>query len=105
VLALSLSIFMPMSLSRKLDKGTPTLRDGETAMAQCPETSVNEMVDDPIVRALMAADGVDPRQLRRLLRSIAENLRARELKTHKEQRHERPMPRNSPCEKEAIDAD
>jgi hypothetical protein len=35
-------------------------------MAQCLEPSVDEMVDDPIVRALMAADGVDPRQLRRL---------------------------------------
>jgi len=58
---------------------TPTLNDGETAMAQCPEPSVDDMVDDPIVRALMAADGVDPPQLRRLLRSIAESLRLRRV--------------------------
>jgi hypothetical protein len=60
---------------------TPTLSDGETAMAQCPEPSVDDMVDDPIVRALMAADGVDRRQLRRLLRSIAENLRLRRVES------------------------
>src|SRR3977135_3062736 len=64
-------IFMPMDVSRKRDRGTTTFNDGETAMAPCPEPSVDEMVDDPIVRALMAADGVNPRQLRRLLRSIA----------------------------------
>jgi hypothetical protein len=56
-----------------------TLSDGETAMTQCPEPSIDEMVDDPIVRALMAADGVIPRQLRRLLRSIAGNLRVRRV--------------------------
>jgi hypothetical protein len=67
---------------------TPTLSDGETAMAQCPEPSVDDMVDDPIVRALMAADGVDRRQLRRLLRSIAESLRLRTVESRKEQRHE-----------------
>jgi hypothetical protein len=60
---------------------TPTLNDGETAMAQCPEPSVDDMVDDPIVRALMAADGVDPPQLRRLLRSIAESLRLRRVES------------------------
>jgi hypothetical protein len=53
-------------------------------MTQCSEPSIHDMLNDPIVRALMAADGVDPRQLRRLLRSIAESLRARELKTRKE---------------------
>ncbi|MFZ0238483.1 MAG: hypothetical protein WAL37_14160 [Xanthobacteraceae bacterium] len=34
--------------------------------------SINEMLADPIVGALMAADGVVPDQLRALLRSVAE---------------------------------
>jgi len=48
-------------------------------MAQCPEPSVEEMVNDPIVRALMASDGVYPGDLQRLLRSIALTLRARRV--------------------------
>jgi hypothetical protein len=48
-------------------------------VTQCSEPFIDEMLNDPIVRALMAADGVDPRQLRRLLRSIAENLRVRRV--------------------------
>jgi hypothetical protein len=48
-------------------------------VTQCSEPSIDEMLNDPIVRALMAADGVDSRQLRRLLRSIAENLRVRRV--------------------------
>jgi hypothetical protein len=45
------------------------------AMVKCPEPSVDEMMNDPIVRALMAADGVDPGELQQLLRLIAEHLR------------------------------
>jgi hypothetical protein len=48
-------------------------------MALCPEPSVDEMVNDPIVRALMASDGVDRGDLRRLLRSIALTVRARRV--------------------------
>jgi len=35
------------------------------------EPSIDEMLDDPVVRALMVADRVDPDDLRALLRSIA----------------------------------
>jgi len=48
-------------------------------MAQRSEPSVDEMVNDPIVRALMASDGVDLGDLQRLLRSIALTLRARRI--------------------------
>ena len=47
--------------------------------AQRPEPSVDEMVNDPIVRTLMASDGVDLGDLQRLLRSIALSLRARRI--------------------------
>ena len=39
-------------------------------MPRWDEASVDEMVADPIVRALMAADRVDPNQLKRLMRSV-----------------------------------
>jgi hypothetical protein len=43
-------------------------------MTPCSEPSIHDMLNDPIVRALMAADGVDLGELQRLLQSIAENL-------------------------------
>ena len=49
----------------------------ETAMAKCPELSINEMLSDPIVRAMMASDRVNLGELQHLLRSIAEHLRMR----------------------------
>jgi hypothetical protein len=49
----------------------------ETAMAKCPELSINEMLSDPIVRAMMASDRVNLGELQHLLRSIAEHLRVR----------------------------
>ena len=49
----------------------------ETAMARCPELSINEMLSDPIVRAMMASDRVNLGELQHLLRSIAEHLRTR----------------------------
>jgi hypothetical protein len=39
-------------------------------MTQCSELSVDELLSDPIVHALMASDRVDPRELQQLLRSI-----------------------------------
>jgi hypothetical protein len=48
--------------------------DSETSMTQCPELSINEMLNDPIVHALMASDRVNPGELQQLLRSIAEHL-------------------------------
>jgi GTP cyclohydrolase III len=72
---------------------------------RCSEPSVDEMVDDPIVRALMAADGVDPRQLRRLLRSIAENLRVRRVENPQRTASRPTDAKKSAGRKEAIDAD
>jgi len=46
-------------------------------MPQFPELSLSDMLSDPIVRDLMAADGVDPDELRAMLRAIAQSLRAR----------------------------
>jgi hypothetical protein len=39
-----------------------------------PEPSIKEMLADPIVRALMTADGVRADELEALLRSIAKRL-------------------------------
>jgi hypothetical protein len=46
-------------------------------MAKCPELSINEMLSDPIVSAMMASDRVNLGELQHLLRSIAEHLRMR----------------------------
>jgi hypothetical protein len=46
-------------------------------MPQCPEMSIDEMLTDSIVCALMAADSVDPEELQALLRSVARYLRSR----------------------------
>jgi hypothetical protein len=40
------------------------------------EPSIDDLLSDPLVRAFMAADSVDPEELRALLRSVAERLRA-----------------------------
>jgi hypothetical protein len=39
-----------------------------------PEPTLDEILSDPIVTALMQADSVDPRQLDRMLKRIAEEL-------------------------------
>jgi hypothetical protein len=44
----------------------------ELAMAECVEPTIQEMLADPIVRALMAADGVDPEEFETLLRSMSD---------------------------------
>jgi hypothetical protein len=49
-------------------------------MPQCPEISVDEMLTDSIVRALMAADSVAPEELQALLRSVARHLGSRDLR-------------------------
>jgi hypothetical protein len=53
-------------------------------MPRCPELSIDEMLADPVVRALMAADRVDPEELRALLRSVADcrSVRASEPDGH-----------------------
>jgi hypothetical protein len=42
----------------------------EPVMREFRELLLEEMLADPIVRALMAADGVDPEELEALLRSV-----------------------------------
>jgi hypothetical protein len=74
-------------------------------MTQCSEPSVDDMLNDPIVRALMASDGVDLGELQRLLQSIAENLRVRRVEDPQKERHDRPTPGNPRREKSAIGAD
>jgi hypothetical protein len=46
------------------------IRFGEFAMPGWDEASVDELMADPIVRDLMAADGVDPIELRALLYGV-----------------------------------
>ena len=44
-------------------------------MICCPrDPSLSEALADPLVRAIMAADGVDPRQLAAELRAVAAQL-------------------------------
>jgi predicted acylesterase/phospholipase RssA len=57
--------------------------DNEAAMPGCRELSIKEMLADPVVRALMSADGVHGNELGELLCSVATLLRARSLKDGK----------------------
>jgi hypothetical protein len=45
-------------------------------MVEHPEPSIDEMLAEPIIRALMTADGVRTDELEALLRSIAKRLQA-----------------------------
>src|SRR5262249_56581156 len=42
---------------------------------RCREATLEEIFSDPIVRALMEADGVDPDELEAMLRQVARHLR------------------------------
>ena len=47
-------------------------------MTPCfPESNLGEALSDPLIRAVMAADGVDPRELESGLRDIARQLDSR----------------------------
>jgi hypothetical protein len=46
-------------------------------MSECQELSIEEVLIDPIVRILMAADGVDADELRALLNSVKHALELR----------------------------
>jgi hypothetical protein len=52
-------------------------------MLGCREPSIKEMLADPVVRALMSADGVHADELEALLCSVASLLRALSLKDGK----------------------
>jgi hypothetical protein len=50
----------------------------EKTMTPCfPESSLSEALSDPLIRAVMAADRVDPRELESGLRDIARQLDSR----------------------------
>jgi hypothetical protein len=51
------------------------------ALAELDEPSVKEMLSDPIVRAVMRADGVHAGELEALLCSVAKRLRKRSRDT------------------------
>jgi hypothetical protein len=51
--------------------------DGGSAPPDRREASINEMLADPIIRAVMTADGVRVGELKALLRSAAKCLHAR----------------------------
>jgi GTP cyclohydrolase III len=72
---------------------------------RCSEPSVDEMLNDPIVRAVMASDGVDLGELQRLLRSIAENLRVRRVEGPQKATSRPTDARNPRRKTETIDAD
>jgi hypothetical protein len=46
------------------------------ALVDHPEPSIEEMLAEPIIRALMTADGIRTDELEALLRSIAKRLQA-----------------------------
>jgi hypothetical protein len=51
--------------------------DGGSVPPDRREASINEMLADPVVRAVMTADGIRAGELKALLRSAAKCLRAR----------------------------
>jgi hypothetical protein len=55
--------------------------DCEAAMSERQEPSIEEMLADPIVRAVMSADGVDPDELKARLNAVkqAVELRASQI--------------------------
>ena len=59
-------IFMEMGVTRRVR---------ERALAEFDEPSVEEMLSDPIVQALMRADGVHAGELEALLCSVAKRIR------------------------------
>jgi hypothetical protein len=51
--------------------------NGGSALPERREASITEMLADPVVRAVMTADGIRTGELKALLRSAAKCLRAR----------------------------
>jgi hypothetical protein len=52
------------------------MKQQQTVPEPSAEPSIDDLLSDPIIRAVMTADGVDPDKLRDLLRSVAERLQA-----------------------------
>jgi len=40
-------------------------------MTSCADSTIDELINDPLTRTLMRADGVDPSELEAMLRSLA----------------------------------
>jgi hypothetical protein len=67
-------------------EGRGALQRAESAMPECRELSLEEMLLDPIVRAVMAADGVDPDDVRALTRAVAKRRMREDEKTKRRAR-------------------
>lgn len=44
-------------------------------VTRCADLTVDQLLDDPMIRTLMRADDVDPRALGAMLRGVADNLK------------------------------
>jgi hypothetical protein len=73
---------MDVNMSPTREQGSIDLR--VTAMPENPEPSIKEILADPIIRALMTADGVQADELTALLHSVAKRLQAGNCKDTKE---------------------
>jgi hypothetical protein len=49
----------------------------KSATGLCREPTITEMLSDPIVKAVMQADGIDPAALEAELQSLAQEISAR----------------------------
>jgi hypothetical protein len=52
-------------------------------MRECQEATLSEILSDPIVRMVMAADGVDPREFESNLRKLDHSRRSESKDRHR----------------------
>ena len=72
-LPMTLQVMDPAAFSRRNPPDTE-----ETAMSRyCQELTLSDAMTDPMIRGLMKADGVDPRELETSLREMARLLQRR----------------------------
>jgi hypothetical protein len=73
-----------MDVNRSPTRARGSIELRVTAMPENPEPSIKEILADPIIRALMTADGVQADELKALLRSVAKRLQAENSKDTEE---------------------
>ena len=54
--------------------------DGRTDRSRVSEPTISELFEDPLIRVLMASDGVDPRWFRKFVMEVAK----RQARGHQE---------------------
>jgi hypothetical protein len=69
--------YTPKTLANPLESFGCSLDRAAEAIADGITGAVSDALSDPIVRAVMAADGVEPRTVRNLLVEMAARLRGR----------------------------